>query len=74
MRTAKNTNDVRIFSMLDVNPARCVAFLSDGDRCTQAEAFAIVTADVVTRAEMQQHSMFQTKHVSVKGAEVRAVR
>eukprot|EP00752_Nemacystus_decipiens_P007036 g6311.t1 len=40
----------------------------------RAQASAIVEADVVKSAEMQQHSMFQTKQVLVKVSHVRAIK
>lgn len=66
-----NIISVRIFSLLNGFLVQCPRWRS---MHTQAQASAIVEADVVKSAEMQQHSMFQTKQVLVKGAEVRAAR
>ena len=53
---------------------QCVAPIPDQSMNTQAQASAIVETDVIKSAEMQKHSMFQTKQVLVKEAEVRVVR
>lgn len=76
MCTALTTHcaNVRLLSMLGGLLVQYVTLVPDGDRCTQAQACAIVEADVITSSTMQRHSMFETKQVLVNGAKARAAR